>query len=741
MKRIIYNILACGTILAGGNLSASAQAKIDTEGIAKYVYPENQPQTPANFCYLPDGESYLLLGKDGKSIERYETASGKLLETVLDTGHTRENTVSKIAAFKLSPDGSKILLYTSKKPIYRHSFTADWYVFEIKRNILRPLSKEFKQQRAPLFSPDGRMVAFVAENNIYIKKLDYDSEVAVTKDGKIDELINGVPDWTYEEEFATDCSMTWAPDSQTLCYLSYNESKVPKFSFPLYQGYCHATDEYALYPGEFSYKYPVAGEPNSVVTLHSYDVDNRKIKDIAFSDPAIEYVPRIAYGGNSSERLMVVTLNRAQNRMEIYNVNPKSTVSKSILVEEAKAWLNPMAYENIDWGGESFVVSSERTGYNHLYEYSYTGQQIRTITSGNYDVTDYYGTDSQGVAYLQSTAQGLDGMEQEGAINRVIRKIDKSGKTNAVISPAKGWASASFSPSMNYYTVNFSSEADAPRYTLYNSKGKEVRKLLDNDAYAAKYAGVPHKEFFSFESDGNKLNGYILKPASFDSSKKYPVIIWQYSGPGSQEVVNRWRIDWDYYAAAERGFVVVCVDGRGTGGRGASFRDVVYKNLGYYETIDQLAAARYAASLPYVAADRIGIAGWSYGGYETLMALTDPQSTFKAGVAIAPVTSWRYYDTVYAERFMLTPGENAEGYDRSAPVNRAANLDCSLLIMHGTADDNVHLSNTIEFVSRLQENGRVCDMLLFPNMNHSINGCDSRRIVYGRMVDYFAKNL
>lgn len=741
MKNIKYIFIGTAMLIGAPASVTLAGAKVDTEAIAKYVYPQNQPQSPKSLTYMPDGESYLVLENDGRAINRYETSSGKLIETVLDTSHTRENSIDKIATFKLSPDGSKILLYTHKNQIYRRSFTADWYVFEIKRNTLRPLSKEFKQQRAPLFSPDSRMVAFVADNNIYIKKLDYDSEVAVTRDGQLDAVINGVPDWTYEEEFSTDCSMAWAPDSQTLCYLRYDERNVPKFTFSLYQGYCRATDEYAYYPGEFSYKYPVAGEPNSVVSLHSYDVDNRKIKDISLPDASIEYIPRIAYGGESAERLMVVTLNRAQSRMEIYAVNPKSTIAKSVVVEQAKAWLNPMAYESIHWGAESFVMSSERTGWNHLYEYSYSGQQLRAISSGNFDVTEYYGVDSQGNSYYQSTAQGVEGMTVEGAINRVVRKVDKQGKQTSVITPAKGWASASFTPSMNYYIVNYSNEATPPRHSLYNNKGKELRVLEDNSEYGMKYATLPRKEFFTMTSDGYQLNGYMIKPSDFNPSKRYPVIMWQYSGPGSQEVDNRWRMDWDYYAAAERGFIVICVDGRGTGGQGAVFRDIVYKNLGHYETIDQLAAAEYAARLPYVDSSRIGIAGWSYGGYETLMALTSGNAPYGAGVAIAPVTSWRYYDTVYAERFMLTPGENAEGYQASAPINRVDQLNCNLLMIHGTADDNVHMSNTIEFVSRLQEANRCCDMLLFPNMNHSINGCNSRALVYGRMVDYFAEKL
>ncbi len=741
MKKLIRMTACVAASIALGAGIVCAQAKIDVDGIAKYVYPGNTPDSPKSFTYLPDGESYLLLGKDGKTIERYETASGKLIETVLDVTHTRENSVKSVESFILSPDGSKILLYTAKTPVYRRSFKADWHVFEIKRNILRPLSKQFPLQQSPLFSPDGRMVAFVVDNNIYIKKIDYDSEVAVTKDGVIDKIINGIPDWTYEEEFSTDCSMAWAPDNSTLCYLRYDEEQVPKFTFSLYEGYCEPTKEYALYPGLFSYKYPVAGQPNSVVSIHSYDVETRKIKDIDLGgDKSIEYIPRIAYGGNTSERLMAVTLNRAQNRMEVFAVNPKSTVSKSVLVEESKAWLNPMAYEGIHWGAESFVIMSERSGWNHLYEYSYNGQQLRQMTSGDFDVTGYYGSDQQGNTYFQSTAQLLDGQGIKGAISRVIQKIDKSGKKIMPVTPVHGWASATFSPAMNYYVVNYSSESTPPRHTMYTTKEKEVRVLTDNAEYAARYASLPRKEFFTL-TDGMPLNGYILKPADFNPAKKYPVIMWQYSGPGSQEVTDRWRMDWDYYAAAERGFVVICMDGRGTGGRGTAFRDVVYRNLGHYETIDQLAAARYAASLPFVDSSRIGIAGWSYGGYETLMAVSDPASPFKAAVAIAPVTSWRYYDTVYAERFMLTPGENEAGYESSAPVNRAGNIECSLLLMHGTADDNVHLSNTMEFVSRLQETGRYCDMFLFPNMNHSINGCDARALVYGRMLDYFSRNM
>lgn len=738
MKKILC-AAAAAVAVAGTACAAGVKAPagvVNVEAISKYVYPGNATSTPGAMQYMPDGETFLRLSADGSKIVKYDTATGKETETVLDVTHTRENTIAQVESFTISADGTKLLVCADSEPVYRRSVKGEYYIFEIKRNILRKLSKNFDRQQSPLMSPDGRMVAFVADNNIYIKKIDYDSEVQVTTDGEKNRVINGIPDWTYEEEFSTDCSMAWAPDCTTLCYLRYDEAKVPTFTFTRYQGWCSPQSEYALYPGEFSYKYPVAGEQNSRVSVHSYDVDTRKIKEIALKDGGIEYIPRIAFGGDNAERLMIVTLNRAQNRMELYAANPKSTVSKSVLVEEAKAWLNPATYEEIAFENDGFVVQSERTGWNNLYKYSYAGQQLRAITSGTADVTAYYGTDALGNSYYQA----VPGEDVTAAVNRVVRRVDRQGKKIEMLTPAEGWGSATFSPAMNYYTVNYSTAATPPTYTLYNGKGKKLRVLEDNASYAQRYAGVPTKEFFTMQSDGYTLNGYMVKPAGFSASKKYPVIMWQYSGPGSQEVVNRWRMDWDIYAA-QQGFLVVCVDGRGTGARGTAFRDVVYKRLGYFETQDQIAAAQYVASLPYADGDRIGLSGWSYGGYETLMGVTSVDSPWKAAVAIAPVSSWRFYDTVYSERFMLTPQENGEAYDEGAPMERAGRLACRLLIIHGTADDNVHLTNTIEFVSALQKADRYCDMLLFPEMNHSINGCDARALVYGRMLRYFSDNL
>lgn len=742
MKRHITSalLLAGVAVAASTSPAVAAVPRLDVAGIAKYVYPDNRrcnlTEIPA---YMPDGETYLLVSDDGKKIVSFNTADGKEAGTVLDAATTRENKLpGDIEGFTISPDGSKLLVWTDSEPVYRRSSKARYYIFEIKRNILRPLSKSSGKQQAPLFSPDSRMVAFVTDNNIRIRKWDYDTEVDVTADGKHGKIINGIPDWTYEEEFSAVCSMAWSPDNTTLCYLRYDEEEVPWYSLPIYKGYCDADDRYALYPGTFTYKYPVAGEKNSTVTLHSYDVDNRKIKDIKLPDSRIEYIPRIGFGGTDSERLIVTTLNRDQNRMEVYSVNPRSTVAKSIIVEEtADGWLNPMTYEDMSLQDDGIVLFSERSGWNHLYHYTYAGQMTRRITSGDFDVTDYFGTDPAGMVYYQ--AEPSTGKPSD-ALNRAIYRLNpKNGKTEP-LTPETGWASAEFTPAKNYFTLNYSTATTPPVYTLRNGKNKVVRTLADNAAYAADYAGAPQKEFLTINSDGTELNAYMVKPAGFDPSRRYPVIMWQYSGPGSQEVFNRWAMDWDIYAA-QQGFLVVCVDGRGTGGRGTAFRNIVYRRLGHYETIDQLNAARWVASLPYVNPDAIGIAGWSYGGYETLMCATEANGPYAAAVAVAPVTSWRFYDTVYSERFMLTPQQNGPAYDSGAPLERASSLACPLLLMYGTADDNVHPENTIEFVSRLQEAGMDCDVLMFPNMNHSINGCDSRRVVYAKMIDFFRRNL
>lgn len=726
------NKIAAYLLLSAAALSATAANISDFKELAPYVYPNNYPARVARPAYAADGLSYLVLSSDGKKITRHETSTGKEIETVMDVTHTRETTISSIQNFILSPDGSKLLVSRERKMIYRRSSMSKYYVYNIRTRQLHPLSVAFEYQREPQFSPDGRMVAFVGDDNdIHLHKIDYNTEVDVTTDGKKDYIINGVPDWVYEEEFATSVSMAWAPDSQTLCYIKYDESQVPAFTFPLYEGTCDPMEQYALYPGAFTYKYPVAGEPNSKVSVHSYDIDNRKTKDLDVPSRNFEYIPRIVFGG-SPDRLVIATLNREQTRMELFSMNPRSNVASSLLVEEESAWLEPSTYENMTFGDNSFVILSARTGYTHAYEYSYSGALTGAITKGEFDVLEYYGKDAKGNHYVQSTATG--------PVNHVVSRIDPKGVMKH-ITPEKGCASVWFTPAYNYYTVNYSNATTPPVYTLRTIADKDVRVLEDNAKTKTKYASAPQPEFFTINTpEGLSINAYVIKPAGFSASGKYPVIMTQYSGPGSQSVLDTWKIDWEQYAAMQ-GYIVICADGRGTGGRGRAWETVTYKNLGYYETIDQQAVARWAASQPYIDGTRIGICGWSYGGYETLMCLSTPVTPFAAGVAIAPVTDWRYYDTIYAERYMLTPQSNEEGYHASAPINGVKNLKVPLLMMHGTADDNVHFVNTVQYTSALQASGRWCDMFIYPNKNHSIYGCDARLSVYSRMIDYFNTHL
>lgn len=729
MNIISKSILSIAAILAVAATSQAAGVS-QFKDVDKYLGSKRYASAPKAFTYMNDGSNYLQLTQDGKKIIKYATGNGKEIDLLLDLDNTREGNIDKISGFKMSPQENKILVWKNSKSIYRRSFDAEYYVYDIRTRILRPLSTDHPRQQAPLFSPDGRMIAFVAGNNIYLKQLDYWTERAVTTDGAKNMIINGVPDWTYEEEFTTASSMTWAPDNSTLCYIKYNEAAVPMFTFPLYEGVCDKLTEYSLYPGLFTYKYPVAGENNSVVSVHAYNIDNRTTYNINLPKNTFEYIPRISYA-HSAERLMITTLNRAQTRMELFTANPKSTVVKSVLVEEYKAWLTPATYEDIKYFPDFFVITSSRTGYDHLYQYSYTGSLMKQLTSGTFDVLKYYGYDSNsGHHYFQSTASG--------PINRVISSVNSKGNKSDY-SPARGCASATFSPDMSYFTVRFSDIKTPPTYTLY-SGSKKIRTLEDNSELKQNYADAPKREFFTMNSDGYTLNGYLIKPAGYNPIKKYPVIMYQYSGPGSQQVLNEWSIGWaNWYAA--NGYVIVCVDGRGTGGRGREFMDVVYKNLGHYESIDQVNAANFAAQLPFVDPNRIGIHGWSYGGYETLMAASQPDAPYAAAVAVAPVTDWRYYDTVYAERYMLTPQENEAGYRNSAPLNFVKDVKCPLLIMSGTADDNVHYFNTVQYVSAAEEADMWCDMLVFPNMDHSINDCGAQKIVYARMLDYFNKNM
>lgn len=725
-----YALLTVSAIAALSMQAAMPMRNAAVGELAPYCAPANRPAS-AEVVFMPDGVSCLERSDDGKRLVVKDIATGAERSVLFDVTHTRETVLPDFEGFILSPDASKILVWRDSRPVYRRSTTAKYYVYEVRSRLLKPLSTRHERQSEPLFSPDSRMVAFVAENNIYAAKLDYATEVAVTEDGAPGKIINGATDWTYEEEFGVTSLMAWAPDNLTLCYVRFDETNVPLYTLPLYQGTCEPDDRYRLYPGSMSYKYPVAGEPNSVVSLHSYDVETRKTKQVVFPEGNPHYIPRIAYGPKETQ-LMVSTLNRDQNRFELFSANPKSTVVRSIYTQQSDAWIEPEVYEHLTFEADRFVIASSEDGYTRFYSYTYAGAPAGVISQAGVDATEYYGTDATGNRYFQAAAPS--------PLQRTVYRLDRKGVCKPV-SPENGTSSAVFAPGCTAYALTFSNTVTPPQTTLHRADGKQLRVIEDNKAYADRTVSLRgNKEFFTMTSGSEELNGYMVKPADFNPSRRYPVIMSQYSGPGSQMVLDKWTLDWEAYFAS-KGYIVVCVDGRGTGGRGAKFRTCVYRHLGEYETVDQIAAARYVASLPYVDASRIGIYGWSYGGYEALMCATADGAPFAAAVAVAPVTDWRFYDSTYTERYMLTPQQNETGYNSSSVLNRALHLSCPLLVMYGTADDNVHPANSLQLVSTFQSAGILCDMFVFPNMNHSINGCNARQVVYARMLEFFDTKL
>lgn len=720
-KKIVSSVL----LLLAFTFSVSVSAL----SLEDAVLGQSNPSRIGKMVPANNGEFYYVLSDDHSKVIKRSYKTGEDIAVIFNSGTARDCKVNYWNGFEMSDDESKILLYDNVKTIYRHSFRADYYVYEIRHNKLTKLSEDGGEEIATI-SPDARMVAFVKDNNIYIKKLDYGTEVAVTVDGKRNSVINGVPDWVYQEEFGLLNSLAWSPDCLTLSFIRWDESKVPMYNMSIYEGACNRQTKYSLHPGNFEYKYPVAGEKNAEVSVISYDVENRTLKTMKLPTDAEDYIPRIKYA-KTSDRLMVTTLNRNQNLLQIFAVNPRSAVAKLIYKENSDSWINLEYADAAVFNENDFYILSEKSGHAHLYHYGNSGALIKQETKGDWDVTGYYGYDPIAkVHYIQATLNG--------PLNRVLAKVDAKGNI-IKISGDNGTYSATFSKNFAYYVQNFSDVKTPNQYAVFSaSKGKKVRSLELNEEYAEKYtaANVPTKEFFTLQSDGYTLNGYMIKPIKFDASKKYPVILSQYSGPGSQKVLNAWKMEWEQFFATQ-GYIIVSVDGRGTGGRGKKFESTVYMNLGKYESIDQNATAEYMSKLPYVDADHIGIWGWSYGGYETLMAMSQKGNKFAAGVAIAPVTDWRFYDTIYAERFMRTPQENEDGYMASSPLNKVADVKGRVLIMAGTADDNVHIANTFQYQAEMTEHNKVMDMMIYTNMNHSINFCDTRYALYLKVLDFF----
>lgn len=722
MKYSFIPRFICTALIAGTSVYCANALTVDD-----YCSPrQTAPVRIKEMRPLNGGLTYAAISEDGKSIEVFDYKTGKKVSTLFDINTVKGDIkIDSFDGYQLSANEKKILLWNDTQKIYRRSFTAQYYVYDIMRSTLKRVSKD-GAQRGAVISHDGRMVAYTRNNNIYISNLDYDTDKAITNDGEINKIINGVSDWSYEEEFSVTNTMRWSADDNTLAYVKFDESEVPTYSFTSYKSFCEPNPLSDLYPDQYTYKYPLAGAPNSTVTVHSYDIENRTTKKMDI-EIGKDYVPSIEFDGEGTQ-LMVMVLNRNQNDLRLFKVNPQSTVAKLVLNEKSQAWLSPSAYQMVTYGKSSFVIGSERSGYCHLYEYDYNGGLKRQITKGDWNVTAYYGKNSRtGSHYFQCT--------RLGAVNRNVASVDLKGIVT-LLNNVEGTESASFSKNMDYYVRSYSNITTPPVYAICNSRGNILKELENNAAYAAKYSMAPRKELLKVaNATGEEMNAYIIKPQDFDSSKKYPLLMYQYNGPDSQQVTNSWKMDGVYYLAS-LGYIVAAVDGRGTGFRSREWANSVYRHLGEYETADQIAGANNIAKMPFIDRERMGCFGWSYGGYMTLMELTDKNSPFKAGVSMAPVTDWRFYDSIYTERYMSTPQQNEGGYNSASAINRTQNLKGRLLIMSGTSDDNVHFQNTLKFTSKLNYEGKIFDMMALTGFEHSLGMCNARVMLYRKIADF-----
>ena len=735
-KLILILLLALG--LPAGLAAQGKKPLTLEEVVGGAFYPENiYGVTP-----IPgDGEHYTQMNAAGTQVIKYSFRTGQQVEVLFDATQARECPFRQFDSYRFSPDGGTLLIATETTPIYRHSYTAVHYLYSLKRNAEGRIDNKVERlsdggpQQVPVFSPDGTMIAFVRDNNIFlVKRLYGNSESQVTTDGQRNAVLNGIPDWVYEEEFAMDRALEFSADSKMLAYVRWDESAVPSYSFPLYAGEKPRREDYAKYPGAYTYKYPKTGEANSKVSVHTFDIKTKVTRTLKLPLDADAYIPRIRFT-RDADKLAVFTLNRHQNRFDLYMADPRSTVCRLALREETDTYIKEGTFDNIRFYDGHFVFMSERSGFSHLYWYDLNGNLDKQITRGDFEVKNFLGLDEKTGTFYYTSNEG-------SPLRQAVWKTDRKGRKTR-LTAEEGTHTAQFSTDMKYFLDRYTSLDTPTVITLRDNTGRTLTTLVNNAALNRKLAeyALPAKEFFSFQtSDGTTLNGWMMKPADFDESRKYPVIMYQYSGPGSQEVLDRFGISWETYMASQ-GYIIACVDGRGTGGRGAAFEKCTYLNLGVREARDQVETALYLGLQPYVDKERIGIWGWSFGGYMTLMSMSEGTPVFKAGVAVAAVTDWNYYDTIYGERFMRTPQENADGYRASSAFTRAENLHGDLLLVHGSADDNVHFQNCAEYAEHLVQLGKQFDMQLYTNRNHSIYGGNTRMHLYTRLTNFFNTHL
>ena len=681
---------------------------------------------------MNDGQHYTTISNN--ALVKYSYKTGMVIDTLVKVTDFNHEKIEALSNYEFSSDEKRILFCIKPEYIYRHSFVADYYVWDFSEKRLYPVSEEGRERLAT-FSPDGKKVAFIRDNNLFISDL-AGKITPITTDGKENHIINGAPDWVYEEEFGYNQAFDWSPAGDKIAWCRYDESHVKEFNIQRFKGLAPEYKQNALYPEDYRFKYPKAGEANSVLSVHVYDLNSGEKLTVDIGTETDIYIPRI-YWTKKTNTLAVFRLNRLQNNVELLYADASNGKSEVVYRDENQYYIEASAYKSIHFiDADRFLIMSETDGYNHIYLYNTKTKIKQQVTKGAYDVIKLIGYDAKNkTIYYTST--------EEGAIYRTVYSINESGAKKTKRSERIGTNDISFSKGFNYNISYFSGTKNPLYITLNDNKGKLIRILEDNKELTEKIANynISEKEFFTFKtSEGVELNGWMMKPIGFDESKKYPVIMTQYSGPNSQSVNDTWGIGWEQVLTAE-GCIVACVDGRGTGGRGEQFRKITYKELGKYETIDQIETARYLGTLPYVDAAKIGIWGWSYGGFMALNCITQGADYFAAAIAVAPVTSWRYYDNIYTERYMRTPQENPDGYDNNSPISHVDKLKGKLLIIHGTFDDNVHAQNTYEFVEALVQADKQFEMMLYTNRNHSIYGGNTRMHLYKKMKDFFIDHL
>jgi dipeptidyl-peptidase 4 len=711
------------------SLVVSSQQKITVEAIYKGGFRE---QGMDELQSLKNTNQYTVLNFDYVSrsmqIDLYDFATLKKVVTLFDT--KAHSGMPMVDSYSFDASEKKILLACNSNPIYRHSFVADYYLFDITTKQLTRLF-DFPVQE-PTFSPDGIKIAFAKDNNLYVYNIQTKTITPITVDGNKNAIINGITDWVYEEEFSFVRAFDWSKDSQKIAYIRFDESEVPEFSMTMFQQ--------DLYPKTETFKYPKAGEKNAQVSVHIYDIAKNKNNPIQLGNYNDFYIPRIEWT-NDADILAVKVLNRHQNNLDLLFVNSKNGTSKVVLNEKDNAYIDFVDTDNLTFlKDNSFIWTSEKDGFNHIYLYDSTGKLKSQVTKGNWEVTSYYGFDEKtNTVFYQST--------ENGTINRAVYSVTLDGKNKRVLTPEKGTNEAIFSPNFQYYINTFSSAAQPKKYTLHEVKtGESIQGIENNELLVSKLTAydLPTKEFFVLKTTkGIELNAWMIKPKDFDASKKYPVLMYQYSGPGSQEVKNEWNSYNDYWfmMLAQKGYIVACVDGRGTGFKGAEFKKLTQKQLGKYELEDQIDAAKAIRDYSFVDKNRIGIFGWSFGGFMAANCILKGNDIFKMAIAVAPVTNWRFYDTIYTERYMQTPQENPRGYDDNSPIHFADQLKGKFLLIHGSGDDNVHVQNSMQMMQALIQANKQFDSQIYPDNNHGIYGGMTRIHLYDKMTNFIQESL